>query len=190
MATVTFEEYQNLAARTAYQHENEHVNYAMGLSGETGELIDLFKKFLFHKHPIPSEEIKKEAGDVLWYTSQIMRIYDISIEDIFLKLNQTNDVIEKSKNEGNVENLIMISCLNLSHSVGDISGYIDGLTMVSGFYSTEYLKGKVSNVLRNVHFLTNIAGLTVEEVAEANIEKLKARYPDGFDAERSINRVE
>lgn len=33
-------------------------------------------------------------------------------------------------------------------------------------------------------------GYTLEDIFQMNIDKLKARYPDGFDAERSINRDE
>ena len=33
-------------------------------------------------------------------------------------------------------------------------------------------------------------GVTMEEVAKRNIEKLRKRYPDGFETERSINRNE
>ncbi len=33
-------------------------------------------------------------------------------------------------------------------------------------------------------------GVAMEEVAIKNIEKLRKRYPDGFEAERSINRNE
>lgn len=33
-------------------------------------------------------------------------------------------------------------------------------------------------------------GVTLEEVAQHNINKLKARYPEGFDPERSIHRPE
>ena len=33
-------------------------------------------------------------------------------------------------------------------------------------------------------------GVTLEEVAIHNIEKLKTRYPDGFSAERSLHRPE
>lgn len=32
--------------------------------------------------------------------------------------------------------------------------------------------------------------VSLEEILEKNIEKLKKRYPDGFDEERSKNRVE
>ena len=33
-------------------------------------------------------------------------------------------------------------------------------------------------------------GVTMEEIAKRNIEKLKKRYPNGFETERSINRNE
>ncbi|MBR2042177.1 MAG: nucleoside triphosphate pyrophosphohydrolase family protein [Oscillospiraceae bacterium] len=33
-------------------------------------------------------------------------------------------------------------------------------------------------------------GISLEEVLERNIEKLRKRYPEGFSAERSINREE
>lgn len=31
-------------------------------------------------------------------------------------------------------------------------------------------------------------GWTLEDIAQRNIEKLKRRYPEGFDAERSVHR--
>jgi hypothetical protein len=36
--------------------------------------------------------------------------------------------------------------------------------------------------------LATTAGLSLEEIAVANIEKLKTRYPEGFSEERSIHR--
>ena len=35
-----------------------------------------------------------------------------------------------------------------------------------------------------------VLDVTLEEVLERNIEKLKKRYPDGFDSEKSIHRSE
>lgn len=32
-------------------------------------------------------------------------------------------------------------------------------------------------------------GCTLEEILERNMEKRRARYPDGFDANRSVNRI-
>lgn len=33
-------------------------------------------------------------------------------------------------------------------------------------------------------------GISLEDIFQMNIDKLKARYPDGFDADCSINRAE
>lgn len=33
-------------------------------------------------------------------------------------------------------------------------------------------------------------GYMLDEVLEANIKKLKARYPDGFDSQKSVHRAE
>lgn len=35
-----------------------------------------------------------------------------------------------------------------------------------------------------------VLGLSLDDIAQQNIEKLRRRYPDGFDPERSRNRVE
>ncbi len=43
---------------------------ALGLGGESGEVIDLIKKILFHGKPFTEENRNKlvdEAGDILWY---------------------------------------------------------------------------------------------------------------------------
>lgn len=52
------------------------------------------------------------------------------------------------------------------------------------------LKEELGDVMWYVAALSSMFGIDMEEVAEANIEKLRKRYPDGFSKERSINRVE
>lgn len=40
---------------------------AMGLAGESGEVIDLIKKHLFHGKPLDNNKLIEELGDVRWY---------------------------------------------------------------------------------------------------------------------------
>lgn len=47
---------------------------------------------------------------------------------------------------------------------------------------------EIGDVLYYVQILLNRLGLTIEEVQEQNMEKLKARYPEGFSSEASIQR--
>lgn len=78
--------YQDLAKRTANlnngDRKNRLTNWAMGLSGETGELIDHLKKHVHHGHDLDVEYVKKELGDVMWYWSSIASDLDLKGSDI------------------------------------------------------------------------------------------------------------
>lgn len=78
-------EYQELANATRNRnttYTESLANYALGLTGEAGEVADLVKKAVFHGHDIPMNELKKELGDVMWYIASIASTIDVSLEEI------------------------------------------------------------------------------------------------------------
>lgn len=103
--------YQELASRTLVKSIDFTLTddellllwNAIGVAGEAGEVAELAKKQIWHRHGIDKDAWKKELGDILWY--------------------------------------IAACC--------------------------------------------TVLGLTMDEVMEHNINKLKARYPDGFDFDRT-----
>lgn len=102
-------EYQALAMKTRNPELDSRdmlINAAMGLSGESGEAIEIVKKWLFHGHDLDRERLIRELGDIAWYLAEAAEAIDVPLEEILC----------------------------------------------------------------------------------ANIEKLKRRYPEGFDAERSMHR--
>lgn len=52
------------------------------------------------------------------------------------------------------------------------------------------LRLEIGDILWFVGELCDVYGFDMGEVAKANIAKLRARYPDHFTAEQSVNRVE
>ena len=56
--------------------------------------------------------------------------------------------------------------------------------------SAEHLKKEVGDLLWMVAEFCTAHGWQMSDIAQMNIDKLKARYPDGFEAERSLHRVE
>jgi NTP pyrophosphatase (non-canonical NTP hydrolase) len=55
---------------------------AMGLAGESGEVVDLLKKHVFHEHPLDREKLIKEIGDTLYYAEVLMNQINVSREEV------------------------------------------------------------------------------------------------------------
>ena len=108
---MTINEYQKLAMTTlnpVLSEKDVLINGVMGLCGESGEAIDIVKKWLAQGHELDKEKLAKELGDICWYLAET----------------------------------------------------------------------------------ATALGLSLEDIMSANIEKLKKRYPEGFDTDRSVNRTE
>lgn len=60
----------------------ELVHACMGLSGETGELVDLIKKSVFYGRPWDQEKLLSELGDVIHYYMRIAHLLNFSLPTI------------------------------------------------------------------------------------------------------------
>jgi NTP pyrophosphatase (non-canonical NTP hydrolase) len=58
------------------------VKNALGLAGETGELIELIKKHRYHGKSLDREKLKSELGDILWYLTDIATECGLSLVDV------------------------------------------------------------------------------------------------------------
>lgn len=108
---MTINEYQKLAMTTLNPELSKKdvlINSVMGLCGESGEAIDIVKKWMAQGHELDKEHFAKELGDIAWYLAEAATAIDMPLEDIL----------------------------------------------------------------------------------QANIDKLKKRYPEGFDTEKSLHRLE
>lgn len=83
---MTGNEYQLAAMRTAGNIERENLltNGALGLAGESGEVADMVKKHLFQGHPLDTEKIAKELGDVAWYVAATAYAIGYGLDEILI----------------------------------------------------------------------------------------------------------
>lgn len=85
-----FNEYCKAAATTdRYPNECKPWVYALGLTGEAGELADKIKKVYRDKGGVFKQEereaIAKELGDVLWYLTRLGATLGFSLEEIAVR---------------------------------------------------------------------------------------------------------
>jgi NTP pyrophosphatase (non-canonical NTP hydrolase) len=80
-------EFQNAIAETDQTptHDSNGIVVALlGLAGETGSLLTLYKKFLRDgdAYQVINARLKEEIGDILWYVARIASRFEISLEDV------------------------------------------------------------------------------------------------------------
>ena len=93
-------DYQRLAMITLNPELSRRdvlINSVMGLCGESGEAIDIVKKWMAQGHDLDKAHLAKELGDIAWYLAEAATALDLSLEDIF----QANlDKLKKRYPEG------------------------------------------------------------------------------------------
>lgn len=84
---MTINEYQQLAMTTlnpALSKKDVLINGVMGLCGESGEAIDIVKKWLAQGHELDKEKLAKELGDICWYLAETATALGLSLEDLMI----------------------------------------------------------------------------------------------------------
>lgn len=89
---MTFDEYQKQALTTAYTDPKyqdtlmDKTIWAMGIVGESGEVIEKWKKMVaYNEGKITDEflaDMKKELGDIVWYIAVLAHSLDLSFDEI------------------------------------------------------------------------------------------------------------
>ena len=85
MKNMTANEYQQLAMRTLnprLDRKDILINGVMGLCGESGEAIDIVKKWLAQGHTLDTDKLSGELGDIAWYLAETAYALQIPLEDI------------------------------------------------------------------------------------------------------------
>ena len=79
-------DYQKAAMATlnpALDKKDVLINSVMGLCGESGEAIDIVKKWLMQGHELDREHLVRELGDVAWYLAEAATALDVPLEAVF-----------------------------------------------------------------------------------------------------------
>jgi len=82
---MTINEYQTLAMTTLnpeLDRKDVLINSVMGLCGESGEAIDIVKKWLAQGHELDREHLAKELGDIAWYLAEAATALDLPLEAV------------------------------------------------------------------------------------------------------------
>ena len=83
---------------------------------------------------------------------------------------------------------ILNACLGLSGEVGEFNDMIKKWIFHEKDLDEEHLKKELGDIMWYIAMMCHAFRWNLDEIMEMNIDKLKARYPKGFDTDRANNR--
>ena len=106
-----------------------------------------------------------------------------------LTLNEYQNLAERTSGAGQQgERRQIIAALGLAGEAGEFANMIKKLTAHGHDIPPQELADELGDVLWYLAEASSACGLTLDDIARQNVDKLRARYPDGFSQEHSRNR--
>lgn len=81
-----------------------------------------------------------------------------------------------------------VSALGLCGESGELAEHVKKHIAQGHGLDADKIRKELGDIMWYLAEACSCFGYEMEQVAQENIDKLKARFPDGFDANRSINR--
>lgn len=129
------------------------------------------------------EHIEEELIDALMYAEHIKA----AVEDS-LTANDYQRMAMRTASGLDKHSLILNGVMGLNGEAGECIDIMKKHIFQGHELDREHLIEELGDVAWYLAVCCEGIGVSLEEVMERNIEKLKARYPEGFDKARSINR--
>lgn len=89
----TEDQYNEFGVRVCFDIRQQRVLHAaMGISGESGELMDAIKKHVMYNKTLDVENVKEELGDICWYMALMLDAIGSDFDEVML---MNRDKLEK-----------------------------------------------------------------------------------------------
>lgn len=107
-----------------------------------------------------------------------------------MTLNEYQMIANSTSGQLDPWNRIREGCYGLNGEAGECIDILKKVEFQGHAFDPVKLVDELGDVLWYIAQTATGLNITLEDVARHNVEKLKKRYPNGFDVERSIHRPE
>lgn len=186
-----FNEYIELASRTCKPMSNvDHVSHmCLGIIGELGEVVDLYKKHWAYDKPLDRDALVEEFGDILWYCAGLYntaeKFYKIPPDRC---VEQQHSFRGSRKYYSNNPTHILHLSLSISPHITTIIKLVNFPSLTDTYNNSYDIKCHCNSIMAAILDMMSIFDLNFSEVMEKNIKKLASRYGDKYSDYNAINR--
>ncbi|MCH5167667.1 MAG: hypothetical protein J1F35_07260 [Erysipelotrichales bacterium] len=191
--------YQENAMRTINNFENTEMlrlNAYTGIIGEYGEFFDYIKKLYTHNLADDKKDeilnlAPNELGDLVWYLSTSLALcYDYSLNEIYSHIIDPSNTPKQNSYDINLidDYIRNYEGINIADVMMNFKRILNKLDEIE---SKESAIEAVSKVLIEIASIARfLFNKNLSEILVSNIEKLRKRYPTGFDIDKANERID
>ena len=176
-------EYQKLASRTLIMEpDTTFTNYelaimlaALELGAAVGKALDYVKKGIAHRHGFSSKELHT-------------LLCEMARADLDLRVTAAGMDAAPNYNLSGNDQMLIWCALGLGGEAGEV---MEGASMVQyGDISTQEMVKEQGDVAWYLASIATLMGVSLSDVMQANIDKLAARYKNGYSSGDSKKRID
>ena len=136
------------------------------------------------------EHAQEELVDALQYLEHLKQTQadKLTANDYQRAAMRTASGMDRESYNG--RGLLLNAVMGLNGEAGEVIDHVKKVCFQGHEIDRQHLIEELGDVAWYLAVCCEAIDTTLEEVLQNNIDKLKARYPDGFDKSRSINREE
>lgn len=107
-------------------------------------------------------------------------------------MDYRKEMLRTMNHDGNFdqESFIINATLGLTGEAGEVSDHVKKWLFQGHELDTKKLINELGDIRYYLELACYALGVTMEQVEQANSEKLRKRYPNGFSPEASLARVD
>lgn len=107
-----------------------------------------------------------------------------------MNFNEYQNAAMRTANKLNNVDLLMNAALGICGEGGEVADMVKKSAFQGHSLNVTHVAKELGDVLWYLAIGARAIGIDFDEIARMNVEKLKKRYPDGFESELSIHRKE
>ena len=188
---MNFAEYQVLARRTQNNELSKDDKYRHAVFGMMAELGEVMNVSIFDK-----EKEIDELSDLYWFISEAADVMGIRLQVLAEEIEADrkieypaplDKIMERLADDSQTEtkDIPVTMMLYVSDLAGTAQKQYQGHEVEPSF-----VRDTIKMLMEDLELYTSRLDISIPDVLEHNIAKLRKRYPNGFDTERSVHREE
>lgn len=105
-----------------------------------------------------------------------------------MNFTEYQSLARRTSNQEDYPDDLLNAALGITGEAGEIADCIKKVVYHTHKLDKTVIAAELGDLMWYLAKACDAIGWDMEDVAEANIEKLRKRYPNGFEVERSVNR--